>query len=175
MTNGLPAHWFSGAGPMPPLWHLTLGGKTFHNGIGPQAVANGNAFKFGITNPVGSGRNLYITRLRYYSNAFDDFLQVRINPTGNLPTTLIPSHAQKSGLPAGLAELRWSISTIANGITGGTILDWSLPFTKNTVSEFDIPSSRVLAPGFSATVQLSNNAGASTNVCAALDWCELEI
>ena len=94
----------------------------------PPTVAN--RFNHTFTNPVGSGKNIFVTRIDVSSSVGANYPSIYRNPTGNLPTTVqLYLNADLSVVTAPVAVLKADISAQtaqgAGAFTGGTLIGYS--------------------------------------------------
>ena len=155
------------------LFGLANAGRTMQGGIGPVSTPNGQTFKLELSNPVDSGRSLNIERLRVFADTVDEFLELRVNATAGKPSTLLSAVPGKLSAPAGLGLLKYDVN--ATAMTGGVVQQWKLPFTRGSLYEFDALGTRIVPPGVSVGVQMSNTSGSSSNIVIVVDWIELDL
>lgn len=149
-----------------------LEGQWYAAGGGPQSVPNGSTSRFMIRNPVGSGRNVIVHRYRIHVTTQDEYVSIRINPTGNLPTNQVAASNRFIGMPDGVSEVFLETGT---AMTGGTLVEYQIPVQTGefTFSEFLIMPGFILPPGVTLATNMTNNSGGATQVTQLLDIKEV--
>lgn len=151
-----------------------LAGEWFATGRGPISVASMDSANLLISNPVGSGVLVQIHRFRIHVTSASEYVEIRVNPTTNLPVTVVPSSNRRIGAAAGKA-----IVTMDAGpaMTGGTVLPYEIPVETSgqTFTEFLIYPGITVPPGFSIGTVFENTSGGAAMVVELLDWREVAI
>lgn len=161
-----------GIGLDSPGIDLSNNGQAFNTGIGPVSVANGSNLSFMIANPVGSGKRIYLDRVRMYSSTTADIMvPFFINPTTNLPATSVPSYAQFVGAPNGVAQVTWANN--ATPVGGGIVAPYNIVILQKTLTDFQIFPTRILPPGTSLALTIPNSSGGALNFIVINDWFEI--
>lgn len=157
-----------------PLFDEGLRAQWFGTGSGPLDVNAGDALRFLMVNPLGSGKLIMIHRFRIHVTAASEYVQVLVNPTTNLPVTSVPAYNRYVGKPNGIAVL-----TLDTGIamSGGLVLPYNIPVETGgaTFTEFVIHPSIVLPPGSSIGTNYTNSTAGVSKGTTLVDWREVPV
>jgi hypothetical protein len=151
-----------------------LSGRWFGSGSGPITVAGGQAARFNVTNPLGSGKLILIHRYRIHVTTASEYVAVIVNATTNLPATVVPSLNRRVGSPTGVAQIRHDAGVV---MTGGTALPYQIPIQvgSTTFTEFIIHPTIIVPPGASIGTNFANTTGGNSQVVSLLDWEEIPL
>lgn len=156
----------------PEFYELGLAGRAFFTGRGPLINPTGSAFRTLLVNPANSGRLAMVQRVRYFSSGVNEFLAVRLNPTGNLPTFGLPSSSYRIAAPAGLSQV---FIDVGPAPTGGAELPYRVPAQpEDALVEFLIYPTRIMPPGTSVSLYTENTSGGDVQLTIIVDWFEVD-
>lgn len=160
--------------PDDPFLAQGLAGQWFATGRGPISVNSMDAANLLISNPVGSGVLIQIHRFRIHVTSSSEYVAIRVNPTTNLPVTVVPSSNRRIGYPAGKAIVTMDAGPLMGG---GSLLPYSIPVETagQTFTEFTIIPTITVPPGFSIGTVFENTSGGPSMVVELLDWREVAI
>lgn len=156
----------------PEFFDFGVSGRAFFTGRGPMTNPVGSSFRALLVNPANSGRLAMVQRVRYFSSGVNEFLTVRLNPTGNLPTFLLPSSSYRIAKPAGLSQVYIDVGPAP---TGGAELPYKVPAQpEDALVEFMIYPTRIMPPGTSVSLHTENTSGGEVRMTIIVDWFEVD-
>lgn len=155
-----------------PFLEQGVKGQWYGSGSGPISIPGGQAARFNVINPVGSGKLILIHRYRIHVTTASEYVEVRVNATTNLPVTAVPATNRRVGAAAGVAQITHDAGV---AMSGGVLLPYSIPVQTGgaTFTEFLIYPSIILPPGFSIGTNFLNATGGPSLATSLLDWAEL--
>ena len=149
-----------------------VSGEWYGSGGGPLDVPPGDALRFLLLNPLGSGRKILIHRFRIHVTTASEYVQILVNPTTDLPVSVIPAYNRYVGKPNGQADLFLDTGV---AMTGGLVLPYNIPVETAgaTFTEFIIMPTIVLPPGSSIGTNFVNTTAGVSKGTALVDWKEI--
>lgn len=148
-----------------------LKGKQYTSGTGPLSLTAAGNIRATISNPTGSGVNVSIFRLVWFSNAMGE-ASLFLNPSAGLPATAVrPRLNAIAGTAGGLGEVKADTSaTTALAAGTGTDTGVIIGLGANVREVVDLPPI-VLTPGVTLGINVPISATTSRSVLSVL-WFE---
>lgn len=147
-------------------------GTSYNTGRGPVSVTAGNSLRILGVNPVGSNVVVLLDRFRVWASTTSEDVEIRINPTGNLPTFSVPYSNVRLGGPAGVLIVTCDVGT---PMTGGSTAAYKLPIAEGNSQNFTdylLTSPFVVPEGFSIGASATNISGGPSTMTMVVDMRE---
>lgn len=142
--------------------------RFFIAGTGALVLAAAGNDRATLTNPTGSGVNVFVARMSIFSNVAGE-AALLVNPTAGLPAGSRPQLNAVVGAAGGKAVVAAdSDATVA--LSGGTDTGVLIPFPANTRTQIDLPP-LILAPGVTLGLNVPI-AAASSRTTMSIYWFE---
>lgn len=145
-------------------------GLWYAAGRGPLSVPNNRYLNFLLVNPAESQKLVHIYRYRSWASTAAGDIEIRVNPTTSLPTTVVTPANRRVGFPPGAAIITCDVATTVMG--GGTVLPYKIPIAEGDsvgFTDFIIEPFITVPPGFSIGSSHFSNTG-NSNMTALLDY-----
>lgn len=143
-------------------------GFTSSTGVLAAGAIGSTNFRGTLSNPVGSGKTIYVAKLNTYATSTSSNVALLINPTAGLPTTPRPINNVYVGHPnPSIAVL--NVDASATGMTGGTDSGIRVPIVANRPEQLEQPP-YIIPPG--VTLGLAGPFSAATELVVTIQWWE---
>lgn len=145
-------------------------GKQFTAGTGPLVLTVAGNIRATVSNPAGSGVNMFIFRLVWFANAMGE-AALFVNPTAGLPATAARPVLSAVVVGGGTALGQVKADTDATTqLSGGTNTGISIGLGANVREVVDLPP-LVLVPGTTLGINVPISATSSRALMSVL-WFE---
>lgn len=144
--------------------------KFFVAGTGALVLTAAGDARCTVSNPTGSGVNVFLARLSLFSNAAGE-ASLLINPTTGLPATAArPQLNAVIGAAAGVAVVKADTDAVT-ALGGGTDTGVVLAFPAATRISVDLPPF-ILSPGVTLGINIPVSAASSRTFMSIYYWQE---